>query len=514
MLLLPVMVVLSRSFGVTWDERDQQKHGELTWRYLAGSGDDALFFENGAAAGVAYGPLFDLTGIALQKALPRVDRFVVRHGLNATFGWLAVLSCGLMARRLLGAGAGILAMALLASSPRFFGDSMNNPKDVPFAALSTLALYLIGTVESGYPYLRLRHVLALTLVIGLGITTRPIALLSLGYLAIVLAARMVRQRDASVNHAVRTVAALGVIGLGALLLASIAWPWAAARPLYGPFESLLKLSRFDWSGEVLFKSTSVPAREMRWDYVPTWLLISTPFGVLTGALASLLRLRRGEAARAGILGLWAVFLFPTLLVIVRRSTLYDGIRHLLFVIPLLAVLAAAGWTALLAGPRPFFRRIAAAGLALALLEPLAFQLRNHPNQIVYFNALAGGPAGAFGRYDLDYWGNCALQAVQWSADLAGRERTPIVLSGQPENVVDYDSRRFASLVFRKLPRQEHNLEIHVLRGSASWVTTEAARPDIVYRVTTADGAPLCTVVPGPRYEALGARRSPPPAKTT
>jgi hypothetical protein len=39
-----------------------------------------------------------------------------------------------------------------------------------------------------------------------------------------------------------------------------------------------------------------------------------------------------------------------------------------------------------------------------MAEPLVFQARNHPNQIVYFSPLMGGPKSAFARYDMDYWG--------------------------------------------------------------------------------------------------------------
>ena len=48
--------------------------------------------------------------------------------------------------------AGVLAMVLLAVSPRYFADSMNNPKDLPFAAMTVVALYYISTVSVEWPY--------------------------------------------------------------------------------------------------------------------------------------------------------------------------------------------------------------------------------------------------------------------------------------------------------------------------------------------------------------------------
>ena len=44
-------------------------------------------------------------------------------------------------------------MILLVTSPRYFADAMNNPKDLPFAAMSLAALYYISTISPRWPYL-------------------------------------------------------------------------------------------------------------------------------------------------------------------------------------------------------------------------------------------------------------------------------------------------------------------------------------------------------------------------
>ena len=83
------------------------------------------------------------------------------------------------------------------------------------------------------------------------------------------------------------------------------------------------------------------------------------------------------------------------------------------------------------------RHAGAGGRASALLivgmaEPLVFQVRNHPNQIVYFSPLMGGPKNAFARYDMDYWGNSVLQAVQWADSVARASGIPLIVSGNPD----------------------------------------------------------------------------------
>jgi hypothetical protein len=136
------------------------------------------------------------------------------------------------------------------------------------------------------------------------------------------------------------------------------------------------------------------------------------------------------------------------------------------------------------------------------MSPLAFHLRSHPNQAVYFNELVGGPRGAFARFDMDYWGNCLLEAVAWSARTAQLSGRPIAVSGNPWQLIQLDSERFPSLYFTPPQRRQEHLSVYLSRGSVEGVTGLANREDALYRVRTADGAVLCVVVPGPAFGEL------------
>jgi hypothetical protein len=181
--------------------------------------------------------------------------------------------------------------------------------------------------------------------------------------------------------------------------------------------------------------------------------------------------------------------------------LYDGIRQLMFAYPPMVVVAAGGWTFALRGAR---RLLVPAVLlmAIGLAEPLIFQLRNYPNQIVYFNLFAGGPRGAFGRYDLDYWGASMLPAVRRSAEIAtSASRDVLLSSGDPNDVVQADMGRFSNLIYADKSAATSHLHIELLRGSPEQIAALLASPT-VYVVRTADGAPLCVIQPGPRYREL------------
>ena len=120
---------------------------------------------------------------------------------------------------------------------------------------------------------------------------------------------------------------------------------------------------------------------------------------------------------------------------------------------------------MLASSRRHVALAAAAALTIGLAEPLVFQIRNHPNQTVYFSPIIGGPRGAFGRYDMDYWGNCILQAVSWSAEQAERARMPVVITANAWEMAVVDKMRFQSLDFRLQRDGGSHLDIRLLKGS-------------------------------------------------
>lgn len=506
--LLVAMILLSRDFGATWDERALQKYGEEIWDYYRGARPRSSIDISFGYTRI-YGAFVEVVNLAAQRAVNAEvsELYVVRHAVNTVFGWVGIVFAFLTASHLFGARAGWLAAAMLLVMPRYVAESMNNPKDLPFAVLMLVALYYIVTVKPRYPYLPWGHALKLALAIALAVNVRSMGLVLLGYAGIALLVAVIAARE-------RSLPRLGATGLRFVALAVVAvaagtlfWPWAQEQPLVRPFEAFFTASGFSWGNPSLFAGRDVPARELPWHYLPTWLVITLPPVVLVGAALSLLRFwpARREDSRVQLGALWAFVLVPMAIVIVRGLTLYDGIRHVFFLVPPIGIIAAAGWDLALAARGPAVVRVAApALLALGLAEPLVFQIRNHPNQTVYFSPLVGGPRGAFGRFEMDYWGNCVLQAVEWSAAEAERAEIPIGVSGNAWEVTVVDVDRFKRLYFRLPYRSGYHFNIQLLKGTRQDVLETSRRGDILHRVTTADGTPLCVVLPGPEYPRLAA----------
>ena len=503
LILLLVLIALSPAFGATWDERALQAYGEQIWDYYRGQralGD----IDVGFGYTRIYGGLVEFLSSAAQHVIP-ANQYIVRHGVNAVFGWTGVVFVFLMALKFFGTRAAWLAAALLVVMPRYLAESMNNTKDLPFAVLMLAGLYYILTIKPEYPYVSWSHALKLAVAIALALDVRSMGLVLFGYTGIGLAIAAIASGERSATRIAATAGRFALITLGGLLGGAVFWPWAQQSPLVRPIQAFFMASSFSWGNPSLFAGQDLAATELPWYYLPTWLGMTLPPVVIAGACASIARLWSIKTSRVQLAAIWAFVLIPATYAVVRGLTLYDGIRHLFFIVPPIAVLAAAGWDFALSLRPVQIAWAAAALLALGVAEPLAFQLRNHPNQTVYFTPVMGGPRAAFGRYEMDYWGNCMLEAVRWSATQAEQARMPVVITANAWEIAVADASRFQSLAFRLRQQGGYHLDIRLLKGSRDDVIYTSRLPDILYRVTTADGTPLCVVLPGPEYPQLAAR---------
>ena len=497
------LIVLSRDFGTTRDEPIRNAFGEYVVGYWAGA---PTAFDASSGALRLYGGLFDATAVLVHRALGG-NLWIVRHGVNAVFTGIGLVAIGLFAARLFGTTSGIATMALLLLSPRFLAHGMNNPKDAPFAAMCAVALLSFTLLRPAPPFVTWRGAMIIGLALALPLNVRPAGLIYWGYLGLTVGALLVLARDSSWQTLAKVAARLAVITTVMLIVGCAAWPWAQGNPILRPFEAFLAIGDFYWPGRTLFQGRIISALTPPSSYLPVWMVVTNPPVVLAGALGSIVALAVSRRHRLLMIGLWFVVLLPIVAAIVKGSTLYGGWRHVLFVYPPLVVLAVLGWQA--AWEHATNRALRTAVGALFLLgcaEPLWFTIRNHPNQVVYFNAFIGGPRGASGRFDLDYWGNSYLQAMEWCADLADRSRTALVVAGSPQRVVLFNASRFPQLAAGRLRRKQHHLELRLLRSETG--RSASTRSDVVHVVRMADGTPLAVVLRGPRWREVRDRVQP------
>src|SRR5690606_22487852 len=143
----------SKYFGQNGDENVEIQYGKDIFNYYANGDQQAIDYDahphpvfGSHMQGMQfYGGLFDLLTESVHQALPHWHIVDVRHFFSALFGALLLLFTGLLAYRLSHKNwsIAVLAFLFLLFSPRIFGESMNNGKDIPFATGMVMGVYYL-----------------------------------------------------------------------------------------------------------------------------------------------------------------------------------------------------------------------------------------------------------------------------------------------------------------------------------------------------------------------------------
>lgn len=464
LLVLGVALVIglatAADYGLSTDEFNTDDYGPKALAWYASGFADRSQFETVEEYLWMYGPWFQILVAAVQS-LGLANPLTVRHATTFLFGLAGIAAVVPLARLTVGRWAGLTALTLCLLTGYLYGNLFFAPIDVPFLfAMSWSTLSIVLMVRQEVPSWGLT--LATGLATGLAIATRTGGVITHAYLvggmSLCALETLLRHGRAGYGQLRRIALHTLLVILIAWLTAIALWPWLQiGNPLtqfleaYRHFETLDTSFDFQNWGRRTF-TDNVPA----W-YIPGQLLARLPEGFLVllllgiavwiSAAASWIRAALGALHRSGIAGLRPVAaelavsravlvvgvaaFGPIAVLILKGSTLYDGIRHVLFVIPMLAIVAARGLTSLL----PFLRRLPIVSVALGGAYTAAIGATLvilHPLEYIAMNSLAGGVAGAYGRFDLDYWSMAvpeALRRLEHRIDAEGR------FAGNPPRVL-------------------------------------------------------------------------------
>jgi hypothetical protein len=427
LLLAAIAIIASLTFkryGLGWDDYTHAEYAELLLQLYASGFTDksALSFVNL----YMYGGGFDMAAALLHKVLP-LELFETRRLVGAVVGVAGIALTWRLGRRVGGPVAGLATLVLVTVCPAFYGHLFMNPKDIPFAiAMVVLMLGLVRLVEE-YPQPSPRTVLIVGLGAGLALGCRILGGFTLIYAAVgvipLLLSEVRTQGLREAAHRVAHVVYALIPGLlfGYLVMGLI-WPWSIVK-FDNPLQAMTYFSAFfEKPWKELFNGEMVAVPDMPWSYLPTLFALKLPEAMIATLLAgvgvTIAQVFRRDVPpkRKTILIMLALAAtLPLMVAMVKRPALYNGIRHFLFVIPPMAVVAGVGFAWIV--DRVKRQGIMAvvgvnAVFITALLLPLTEMVRLHPYQYTYFNHAAGTVRAADALYMLDYWGLALKQASE------------------------------------------------------------------------------------------------------
>lgn len=472
-ILFFLMPIMSTDAGNSGDEdgfQIPQSYNVLNYYKTNHQDTTCMTFENLKY----YGCSFDVVTAWVNETFHIDNISTTRHIANSLMGWLIVLFVGLIAWRIGGWRAGVLAMVLMFLSPRFLGHSFNNPKDIPLATGVIMSIYYIMMFFRQAPKPKISTMVMLAISLAFAISIRIGGLIIMGYLGlwgllwIVQHTNNLRvsqptktqlkntstRKPAAIkapkrkgffealdwNHTFKMIGWALLVCIVGFFAGLLLWPYAMEAPIKNSVESYHAMSRFAIALRQIYEGQMVWSDALPWYYTPKFILTTIPIAIIIGwllypFLGAFKKNRRLESTM-----LYFCFLFPVIWIVYTKANVYGGWRHSLFAYPPMVAAATLGFDALIekaknigkgkkseetstepADAAPASKsalRNTLTGLAVLLpfvllIPPASHIVRNHPYEYVYFNELIGGTKNAYTKYEMDYYYHSMREATEW-----------------------------------------------------------------------------------------------------
>ncbi len=474
-----------------------------------------------------YGASFQMPLLLVERALGLQDTrhiYLTRHLLTHLFFIAGGFACGMLVYRMFGSRwIALLAMLMFLLHPRLYAHSFFNGKDIPFAVMLIVALYL---AHRAFRKDTIGAFLLCGIGVGLAINLRVFGLM---LPPMILAMRALDLWQAGRADRKRVLLASAAFLAVAIAVVYIIHPYYWENPLRF-IEGIRVLSRHPTISENLFMGEIHISDAVPWNFIPVWFAITAPpvalaLGAMGYAAVCWRAITRPLAAlhdretRFRIL-LLGCFALPVVIVIALQANIYNGWRQMYFLWTPFCLLAAVGMSALASGGAAkdavrgvaarlpgwvrggSARRALAYGIAgIGLLTTLTAMAALHPHQQVYFNTLVDTktPGALSKRYEMDYWHVAQRQSLEYLLSRypddilrvwPGRESNLILPQNDRERIVIADAPE-ADFYFRprvNLLAPPHPPPIHAIRAYGSVIAPIIARNVDAYRAQYNDAA--------------------------
>ena len=416
------------AIGISWDEPAMRGLGASAAKYIVAlvhpsllqSFQDLPQFEKiqdfQSTPDGDHGVIFELGLLSIEAIFKLSSNTVllwqVRHLLTFLFCSLSiVIMFKFLNWRFHSLTIAYLGTCAFVLTPRIYGDSFFNEKDSVFLTTYFAASYLLIKFLSERS---LKSSVLAGISVGFSIAIRP---LSVGLIFILLLVWVLAKVRKPNSQTVVRNQSLPVFIIVSTASTFAFFPYLWQDPFRRAIKVFLSASSFPWSGKILTNGQLYNSLDLPWFYVFLWVGVTIPLiyipVLVFGILWSPIRIYADYHANAGTdwsaksvadLFIYLSALGPLTAVIVLRSTLYDGWRHLYFVYPAFLIIGVHGLVFL---HSKLNRHRSLVGILLVVLffnflSTGRWMFENRPLQNVYFNQFAGQNIRE--QWEMDYWG--------------------------------------------------------------------------------------------------------------
>ncbi len=517
--LMFAMPILSLDAGMSGDEIVNYDHAKLVYDYYA-KGDKSSVDINvnpnlEKTTLQYYGQSFDNITYIVNKITGTDNPYESRHVMNSLVGWLIILVAGLFLSHIMGWRAAIFGMLFLFVSPRFLGHSYNNPKDIPFAFAYLFTIFQAVLFIREMPKTNIKRLIYISLGIAMAISVRVGGLMLIAYLMLFVGVAYVFSFSSKEyfsskfwNGGFRLIGILGIFCIVGFYIGLILWPYAIEAPIKHSKESLDLMTNYSVGIRQLFEGNNIWSDRAPWYYLPKYIFMTIPILVIIGVAFTAIFAKPVIKKIKGTILFILVFAcaFPVLYIIYKKSNVYGGWRHVLFIYPFLVMLAAVGFeTGLRMLKNKYARIVGLIVIGFLVFLPLKHIAKNHPHEYVYYNEFAGGVEKAYGHYEMDYYYHSMRAATNWLIDYIKKNPQPngqkALVATNNLGITNYYIRHDTNIIqpayVRYYERGSSPWDYYIVVNSyidAKQLQTGIWPPKNTIHTIDVDGKPVCAIV--------------------
>ncbi|MBK5285769.1 MAG: glycosyltransferase family 39 protein [Bacteroidia bacterium] len=430
-------IYVYRDYGLSFDEDTSRiANGYVNYNFITSHQREALLYSNEKY----HGPAFEIVLVALEKLFSITDTrsiYLMRHLCTFLLFFVSVIFFYRIAKEYFTSrNAALLSCLFFILSPRIFAESFFNSKDLAFLSVFSMCIYsLFYFLKRQSAGSAILHAFFCGFLIDIRIVGIIIPVLTL----------LLFFFDSILNLFSKQKIFLRSYSLGVFILFLIGfivlfWPVLWIKPLRYFIEAFQEMGHYPWYGDILYLGKAIKPDMLPWHYIPVWIGITTPIlysilfiiGIIFIAGRALKNPLLFYRSQKDDLILAVCFFIPVISVIVFHSVVYDAWRHLFFIYPAFILISTKGFVSLMhyfsAKEYQWGKKIIYIAVALGLAFTLRGMIISHPYQNVYFNYLAGNPAGEF---ELDYWGLSYRQGLEYILEQDAADSIIIASSDYP-----------------------------------------------------------------------------------
>jgi hypothetical protein len=363
-----------------------------------------------------YGVIFDLP-MALLEALFRIEEsknyYFLRHFFNFLLFFISsIFFYKLLSERFPDKYISLVGTMFYILSPRIYGNSFYNNKDLVFLSFVTIALYFCFKI---FQKNKIKNIILFSFFASICTVSRILGIFLIFFYFIFSLPSISYKKNYTKNISPIFIALLSYV-----IFLIILWPYLWEDPVKNFVFGFNFFSKFYINIKMLFGGEYINSYNLPFSYVFTWIFITTPILYIIlfifGYLKVIKKLfdRIGNVRESDKIKLWLglnekkdLFVLTCLssiicYLVVFKTPIYNGWRHIYFLNIFLVYLSTVGFYEIGNFIKSRLKINFLYHISILFLIFLTYKMSiSHPYQSFYFNSVSNI---THKDYEIDYWG--------------------------------------------------------------------------------------------------------------